>query len=599
MDSRETTPQKKTVKSKVDRLKFIAKELGETDGNEIKSGFVSSHRPRPTDKYMSAVSFHRPVAVFFTMALYIFSPLVFRYAMLASVIPGYPPPKNYVLGNGTIDISTTWECESCNYSKGVTMKNVHVDAYNVTSPDGLEGYPSLAVFISQDMVTWRNYFLPDQDRSYAFFDSGYQQIDINNTIGTGSCLGTVANTYVVACLNVRDLAFQFEKMDEVPGPPFDDRCFQIASTCGVSCLTSTYGQEPPFCVDGMIPDKYIIDGNTTTAQAGEEVPWGKGLDFFDWCVLLVIFVDTFGNIMRFLPVLSGEPSEVEGNKGVHCTGSAVYGCGTPIVAENEAIFLRGLIGRTATMLHTVGGRHNMKGLYCDVILNEKRVDEEDPRLLQWTAWLEFIQFLCSLKTKTMTWEHTAEEMNTNVQHKMESKTTTAKGFTCVRQMRVKRDATVSFDCGLADVKFEGVQLKVDNSYEYDLELEEDDYSSDDESVPLRSRGIGAAYKNFDADGKLMKDQEDLVTQSADGIDHMPQHFKSMKKQEVVAKLLKEKATMTADIIELMPLICFLDGWLEEIKHKDSTYDYKNKTNALKSMFSDAPADKFFDDNVSD
>jgi hypothetical protein len=44
---------------------------------------------------------------------------------------------------------------------------------------------------------------------------------------------------------------------------------------------------------------------------------------------------------------------------------------------------------------------------------------------------------------------------------------------------------------------------------------------------------------------------------------------------------------------LLPLVCFLNGWLEEIKHKDGVYNYKDKTEALRGIFNDAPYRKYF------
>jgi hypothetical protein len=86
-------------------------------------------------------------------------------------------------------------------------------------------------------------------------------------------------------------------------------------------------------------------------------------------------------------------------------GVAVLGCATPIVSENEAIFLRSLVGRTATMLHTVGSRHNLKALYADVIINEARKDGDDKRMKLWVAWIQFIGHLAGLKTRSMKWQH--------------------------------------------------------------------------------------------------------------------------------------------------------------------------------------------------
>lgn len=47
--------------------------------------------------------------------------------------------------------------------------------------------------------------------------------------------------------------------------------------------------------------------------------------------------------------------------------------------------MRSLIGRTATALHSVGSRHQMRALYIDTIVNEDAANLA--RYEQWRAWM--------------------------------------------------------------------------------------------------------------------------------------------------------------------------------------------------------------------
>ena len=89
--------------------------------------------------------------------------------------------------------------------------------------------------------------------------------------------------------------------------------------------------------------------------------WATHFSIIDWIVFLAIFFDTFGAILKFLPILSGKPTEMESAKAVKCSGKSAFSCVTTVNKLNEALFLRNLIGRTATVFHTIGSRHGIKG----------------------------------------------------------------------------------------------------------------------------------------------------------------------------------------------------------------------------------------------
>ena len=365
-----------------------------------------------------------------------------------------------------------------------------------------------------------------------------------------ACLGSVYNNYLVACLNLNNFASQYKGGDPIALPPFNDRCFQIAGTCGIPCakLDKVHGkrQEPPHCRNGQFNIGKLIGNVTENDSVNSVSDWGGGLTIFDWITLLTIFFDTIGNIMRFLPILCGRPTDVESAKSVQCSGAAVLGCSTPIVSENEAIFLRGLVGRTLTILHTIGSRHNIRGLYLDCIVNEFRGKGEDKRIQMWCAWVQFCEVLAGMKTRQMSWEHNLsdrkgeDEKVASAHHILLE---TNKKARVIRSVRTRRDTNVQWDCGLANVIFEGVSATKDSFY--------DAMTVAPAAVKVPDMVMKA--KSFDTG---MMQQPEFV--QSDMVSRMP-------------------SKIHVNLEDILPLICFLDGWLEEIKYKDPTYNYKDKT----------------------
>ena len=118
------------------------------------STLSASHKHRPTDQFFKVVSRERPVAIFLTVLFMVVSPLVFRYALYSSVTADVPETKYYDVGNATMSIETTWGCTACSETEGITLSAITVNVDNVTSPNVEGGFPSIAVFASQDMKTW-------------------------------------------------------------------------------------------------------------------------------------------------------------------------------------------------------------------------------------------------------------------------------------------------------------------------------------------------------------------------------------------------------------------------------------------------------------
>ena len=73
--------------------------------------------------------------------------------------------------------------------------------------------------------------------------------------------------------------------------------------------------------------------------------WGTGLSILEWTILVMLTMQNFMGLVPSTSLLCGKPTSVKSGKNVQCTGQAVIGSCTPFLTENEAIFLRSLLGR--------------------------------------------------------------------------------------------------------------------------------------------------------------------------------------------------------------------------------------------------------------
>lgn len=367
----------------------------------------------------------------------------------------------------------------------------------------------------------------------------------SNFSSGAACMGSIYNNYLVACLNVKNLANTLKKGAPIPGPPFNDRCFQLAGVCGVPCSALGEKQYPPHCSNGQINPAELTSNSTFEKTTVTGTKWGSTLTPFDWLVLITIFFDTVGNILRFMPILCGRPTDIEAAKSVQCSGVAIIGNGTPIVSENEAIFLRGMVGRTLCVFHTIGSRHDLRSIYIDTIINEFRGKNQDKRTQMWCAWMQFIEVLATMKTRQMSWEHNLSDRKNempagkgNGAQLFESN----KSKRVMRSLRLRKDMTVQWDCSLANVKFEGIAVAKATYHDGKFGM---DHMGDN---PLRA-------KSYDSS---------MISPEFVQSDTFNNH-----------KLTPSRVHVHLE--DVLPLICFLDGWLEEIKNKDPTYNYKDKT----------------------
>lgn len=143
-----------------------------------------------------------------------------------------------------------------------------------------------------------------------------------------------------------------------------------------------------------------------TDEAGDA--WGSGMGAVEWFLLFVAFIDTLSWLLRGPPMVSGTPTHLDSSLPCVVEGGVALGCCTPIVSEDEAVFLRSLLGRTCTSLATCTSRHRLRGLYADTILNEKRSGGEEARRHMWFAWQHFVAVLVRTSKMRRKLESSAE-----------------------------------------------------------------------------------------------------------------------------------------------------------------------------------------------
>ena len=158
---------------------------------------------------------------------------------------------------------------------GITLKNIEIITRNVKNPywkpslkipDASIGIPSIAVFASNDMKNWYNYLEVDDICEINPFISSWKQTNfsVGGKVGE-ACLGNVYNTYLVTCLNTYGIATWLPRGESIVGPPFNDRCFQVAGICGVPCINTNSKrkkQELLYCKGGQIPVEYLATNGT-------------------------------------------------------------------------------------------------------------------------------------------------------------------------------------------------------------------------------------------------------------------------------------------------------------------------------------------------
>ena len=127
--------------------------------------------------------------------------------------------------------------------------------------------------------------------------------------------------------------------------------------------------------------------------------WGSNLDNWEIYILITLFASMTGSIIRLLPVLCGVPATIESVKPIKLEGNSALCLVSPFCAEGDEMLLRSMLGRTATLFHTVGSRHRLNGLYLDVTMNERRLKGEATRKNIYYEWMGFLTTLIKISQK--------------------------------------------------------------------------------------------------------------------------------------------------------------------------------------------------------
>lgn len=534
---------------------------------------------RSTEGFEELIFQERSLYLLWFLILVLGSPLVFRYAMGSNIINDTTKVTLLPFDNATLRANTDWnECTSCSDVHGVTLTNLTINALNVSAPKR-GNTPSLALFASQDFKIWYSAYKPVRIPD-AYIDT-WERTSFRLSNATLACLGSVYHNYLVACLNTQDLAFNLKLGEKVTGPPFNDRCFQVDGICGTPCFDAGDGPFPILCDRGSIPTDLLGSNETNVYETGDYTTiWGKNLDWIEWVVIMVIFFDTFGNVLRGLPVVSGRPTEIESSRTCMIEGILCMGCFSPFVSEDEAIFLRSLLGRTTTIFHTVGGRHTMQGIYIDCILNEKRGKGEENRKRLWLAWLKFITTLARIGAIS---EDLNDESDSGDQQRIVQKKVSFEGDSAEtpRESRSRRSTMSHVPARLrARTSITALNKLPLNGQVFDErrsirvnDIETVCYATT-EPGGSKMRSSIKAHDMF-MRASMASVQDDARNPFNMGLRRMAQNGDKPYTPKQVDDFDPTK-DISFDMTDVLPLICFLDGWLEAVKDKEWTYDYTKK-----------------------
>jgi hypothetical protein len=121
----------------------------------IASSIYSRNMMISTEAYEKLMGRERPIAILVFVIFILASPFVFRYAMASNTTNTTQSYTLSTLGNATMSMEMDWsQCENCVDIQGVTVGNLLVNIDNVTNPNFHTGFPSIAVFASQDLKNW-------------------------------------------------------------------------------------------------------------------------------------------------------------------------------------------------------------------------------------------------------------------------------------------------------------------------------------------------------------------------------------------------------------------------------------------------------------
>lgn len=366
------------------------------------------------------------------------------------------------------------------------------------------------------------------------------------------------------------------------------------------------------CIFSPLCFRFVMGARKAESQG---MSWGAGITNVEWIILLASFFDTFNNILKALPMVSGTPTQIDSTLNCIVEGHIVLGHCSPFVSEDEVIFLRSLIGRSCTMFQTCGGRHKIRGLYIDTIMNERRLKGERHRKLLWFAWMKFITRLVKLSVKRKYSGQIKKEENEPIssdllhQFKKSDTVDSLKRFSmivsdgCVESIGGIRQSTFKNLSILSNLFPSTNSGQPEELLEVDENRESFNQSETTSKVDDRLGDKCRPTKNVDLINKVAEDS--LIsneTMSIHNIENFNPFYVSdanrnmatIKGDPTEQKL--QKYPLKVNFEDILPVVSFLMKWLQIIKEKEWTYNYNVVSEAIESIFLAAPFLECFHDN---
>mmetsp|Transcript_9641 Transcript_9641/g.14517 ORF Transcript_9641/g.14517 Transcript_9641/m.14517 type:complete len:1159 (+) Transcript_9641:48-3524(+) len=365
--------------------------------------------------------------------------------------------------------------------------------------------------------------------------------------------------------------------------------------------------------------------------------WGLGVSTIEWVILIVAFLDAVNTFFRGLPMVSGKPTELESTRSVCCHGHIVIGNCSPFVSEDEAIFLRGLLGKTCTVFNTCAGRHSLRGLYVDTILNEKRLKGEEQRKRLWLAWMKFITSmvqLCIRIQQRNNAELAPEVSQETPQHPPTRRTSraytverydeiSAGGHNNIRISKMETVVPNGLDGSTTESNqhFKNLTMlrnprsraataytseEIAGSTPLPMVLESPASRTEESSVGNKTNSISAdSSKEFfpkvstrESSGHTENSSHSAAREDSISTFENPMRSMSISPKGATPSgengFFPVRDEVTVNVGDIVPLLSFLHHWLEVVKDREWTYNYRNTPSALDSLFLAAPFLEIFD-----
>ena len=327
-------------------------------------------------------------------------------------------------------------------------------------------------------------------------------------------------------------------------------------------------------------DEHREDGGSLALDINPSGRWCQDFTPVELALVFVAVMGQFANIVKWMTIFSGYPNSPMNGLNVELEGHAVIGTCTPILGENDAVFLRSLIGRHSAAFHTVAGRHNIEGLYVDIFANEQRSRTGgNVRQNQWCAWVEFLRFLSELRMEDMTWYE-------NPLRKKGSGFFDDDPIVSRHSSELQKLVKIGSTQSLLSVKsFSQDDLDSLPTKLHDLEKSFKEWNPED----IRKAQVPYASTRCIRTSKGDRVMYDLASDFAfhgvqmrpiPGVDRNYLTHGSNEFEPLDHKSRESSPSYTSDdqsinILEMLPMLAFLDNWLDRVKANDANRNNNN------------------------